>query len=375
MYFIAKHHAFCGGPRLGSPPTGERRRAEPPRASARQAIGAVAARSADWDSTGARRGLQVALGLTWLLDAALQCQPFMFGNGFVTQVLASAQAGNPGAVAAPALAAGHLIAHNAAAWNAVFATVQLALAVGLLWRPTVKAALAGTVAWSVTVWWLGEGLGGVLTGSATPVTGAPGAVVLYAFLAVLLWPPRTAVRDNGAIAYGSPLGVLWSRAGWLVLWASAAYLTLQPPNRAPGSLSSTFARLADGEPGWVAAMDRSLAATLGPHGTAAVVVVAVAAVLAACAVLIPVTARPALALSALLAAAIWVTGENFGGILTGRATDPDTGPLLIMLALAFWPRRRCGSHHAIVRHDVARRGSAHCSLAYGVPLRQAGTSK
>ena len=37
-------------------------------------------------------------------------------------------------------------------------TIQLALAAGLLCRPTVRAALAGTVAWALAVWWLGEGL-------------------------------------------------------------------------------------------------------------------------------------------------------------------------------------------------------------------------
>ena len=43
--------------------------------------------------------------------------------------------------------------------------------------------------------------------------------------------------------------------------------------------------------------------------------------------------------SIILAAAIWVIGENFGGILTGQATDPNTGPLLVLVALAFWPLR------------------------------------
>jgi len=41
--------------------------------------------------------------------------------------------------------AGHLMLHNVVLFNAVFATSQLALGAGLLWRPTVRAALAGTV--------------------------------------------------------------------------------------------------------------------------------------------------------------------------------------------------------------------------------------
>ena len=37
-----------------------------------------------------------------------------------------------------------------------------------------------------------------------------------------------------------------------------------------------------------------------------------------------------------MAAALWLA-EGLGGILTGSATDPGTGPLLALLALAFWP--------------------------------------
>ena len=50
------------------------------------------------------------------------------------------------------------------------------------------------------------------------------------------------------------------------------------------------------------------------------------------------TARPALVLAVVLALFIWVAGEDFGGILTGHATDPNSGPLLILLAAACWPR-------------------------------------
>jgi hypothetical protein len=35
-----------------------------------------------------------------------------------------------------------------------------------------------------------------------------------------------------------------------------------------------------------------------------------------------------------------VLAENLGGILTGQGTDPNTGPLLILLAFAYWPPGR-----------------------------------
>ena len=44
-------------------------------------------------------------------------------------------------------------------------------------------------------------------------------------------------------------------------------------------------------------------------------------------------------LAVVVAAAIWVFGEAFGGILTGGGTDPNSGPLLALLALAYWPAR------------------------------------
>ncbi len=48
-------------------------------------------------------------------------------------------------------------------------------------------------------------------------------------------------------------------------------------------------------------------------------------------------ARATLILAIVLTAVIWVVGEAFGTILTGGATDPNSGPLLALLALAYWP--------------------------------------
>ena len=134
-----------------------------------------------------RRALQLALGALWLLDGMLQFQPSMFGDGFAQMLAGSAQ-GNPAVVARPITWSAGLIGHHVVALNAIFAAIQLLLGLGIAWRPAVKVALAGSVTWSLAVWWLGEGLGGVLAGTASPVDGAPGAVLLYGLLAVLLWP-------------------------------------------------------------------------------------------------------------------------------------------------------------------------------------------
>ncbi|HET7244482.1 MAG TPA: hypothetical protein VFJ07_06565, partial [Streptosporangiaceae bacterium] len=160
----------------------------------------AAAGGTRWDEPGWRRALQLALAALWLLDAVLQYQTFMFSQGF-PRMLAATAAGNPGPVAGPVTWSAHLIGTHPGAATAAFGTLQLLLALGIAWRPTVRAALAASIAWAMAVWWLGEGLGGVLTGAASPVTGAPGAALLYALAAVLLWPARhaggrTAGRDR-----------------------------------------------------------------------------------------------------------------------------------------------------------------------------------
>jgi Cu+-exporting ATPase len=125
----------------------------------------------------ARRKLQLALGALWLLDGILQFQPSMFTKAF-PGMLAGTSAGNPAFVASPVSWSAALITHHLVVLNAVFAAIQVALGLGIAWRPTVRLALAASVLWSLAVWFLGEGLGGVLAGTASLTDGAPGAVIL-----------------------------------------------------------------------------------------------------------------------------------------------------------------------------------------------------
>jgi hypothetical protein len=311
--------------------------------------GGIVSWAADRESRGPRRWIQVGLGLAWLLDAALQYQPFMFGRGFASQIISPTSMGNPALLGDPVMSAARAIAEHPFAWNAAFATIQLALAAGLLWRPAVRAALAGSVVWALGVWWLGEGLGGVFTGMASPLSGAPGAALIYAFIAVLCWPARPDQERGTSVADGSPVGGRWARLAWLALWGGLAYLAVLPVNRAPGSVHDAVAGLSAGEPHWIGALDRAVAAAAGSHGAMISVAMAVVFVLVGAGALVSRTTRPALILGIAAALVIWVAGENFGGILTGQGTDPNTGPLLILLAAAFWPRaavsglRRSGS--------------------------------
>ncbi len=284
-----------------------------------------------------RRKLQLALAALWLLDGILQYQPSMFTRAF-PQMLGDSARGNPAVVAGPITWSAGLIGHHLALLNAVFATIQVALGLGIAWRPTVRAALAASVAWSLAVWWLGEGLGGVLAGTASLIDGAPGAVILYAVLAVLLWPadreadaPFTAARVAGP-------GL--ARTLWLAVWGSMAVLAVLPAARAPGALSGAISDLASGQPKWLAWLDSHAASALSQHGLAAsIALAAVFAVLAAGVCLPARRLRPVLVLALAVAVALGLA-QGLGGVFTGMSTDPDSGPLLALLALSFWPAPR-----------------------------------
>jgi hypothetical protein len=189
----------------------------------------------------------------------------------------------------------------------------------------------------VFVWWFGEGLGGILTGSS-PLAGAPGAVLLYALIAVLLWP--TARPSSGrptSAATASPAGATGAELAWLVLWGSFADYLLLPVNRAPDAISALLANTG-GQPAWLTAIMSGLSRAADHRGLAISIVLAVACAGVASASLARPLLRPALVLATALGLAFWIA-EGLGGIFTGQGTDPNSGLLLILLAGCFWPRR------------------------------------
>ncbi len=279
-----------------------------------------------------RRKLQLALAAAWLFDGILQFQPAMFTKAF-PQMLGASAHGNPAALAAPITWSAGFVGHHLAVLNAVFATIQVVLGLGIAWRPTVRLALGASVAWALGVWWFGEGLGGVLAGTASLADGAPGAVLLYAVLAVLLWP---ADRDVSApFVAGRFVGTGVARVLWLAVWGSMAVFAALPAARAP--LSRTIADMASGEPTWLAWIDSRLGASLADHGLLAAVLLATMFAIAGVGVFLPRRfARAVIVLALVLAVMLWLA-QGLGGIFTGASTDPNSAPLLALLALSFWP--------------------------------------
>ena len=247
-----------------------------------------------------RRHLQIALGLAWLVDGAFQAQPFMFTRGFATQVIAPAAQGQPEFVSAPVDWAASMIAAHPVAFNVPFAAVQLLLGVGLLVPRTARAALAASIAWAVGVWYFGEGLSGLASGHASLVTGAPGAGLLLALLAGAAWPTR----------HGSRVGPApWLPLAWAVLWMGAAVLQALPQNS-------------------------------GKHHDVLLLSVLVAAeYVIGLGALAPRTRVPAATLGLTMTLGFWILGQHLGQLYSGQATDPNSGPLLALMAIALMADR------------------------------------
>jgi hypothetical protein len=178
----------------------------------------------------------------------------------------------------------------------------------------------------------------LLTEQASALTGAPGAVLLYAVLSCAAYP-------RGGSPFGLPdvrhrlrffLAGFWALASMLQLrpfwWQSGQIAQTIAGNEQPGTLGGG---VVDGSLAWLAQVTANNEAFLN----SAIILIALA--LAAGLVLTrPEHIRPILMGSILLSLLLWWSTEAFGLLLSGSATDPNSGPLLVVLALACWQVER-----------------------------------
>jgi hypothetical protein len=285
----------------------------------------------DW-----RRWLQLALAAIWVFDGILQYQTYMFSKDFSASFLAGMAEGNPDWIASSILWAAHIVEGNPVLINAVFATLQLGIGLAIAFRPTLRVGLAVSIVWSLGVWWFGEGLGMLLTGGASALAGAPGAVLVYAVLALLLWPT---VKDTSmSFVAAQPVGIPAAKTVWVVLWGGLAALNLQPSQLTADSVNSTVSGMGDGQPGWVSFLINRFAEISHHSGVALSIIGAIILALVAVGIFLPRRwTRTVLVAAVVVAAFIWVIGEALGAPFGGRGTDVNSGPLLALIALAYWP--------------------------------------
>jgi type IV secretory pathway VirB2 component (pilin) len=281
-----------------------------------------------------RRGIQIALGLIWLLDGVLQFQSYMYSREFIPGTIEPMLSMQPAWLAHSIHWAGHLAGSNLTVWNTLFALVQCAIGLGLLYRPTVKPALALSFGWTLVVWWLGEGFGMLFMNMGSPFNGAPGAVLLYAVVGLLVWP--TGNRDNRSAAASGLLGQRGGLTVWSAAWGCSVLLWLEVLMRPVYSISGSLIEASGNSMPWLSSLQRSLSTTLQGNGKSIAVILLVISFALAVGIWTR-WRRETLIFGILVSLVYWMLGQSLGGLTTGSATDPNIGPLFVLLAFAVWP--------------------------------------
>jgi hypothetical protein len=246
----------------------------------------------------------------------------MLGTGFATQIIAPLAAGQPHFVAGPVKWAAGLIEAHPVAWDVPFAATQVLLGLGLLIPRTAKLALAASLPWVLGVWFFGEALSGLASGHASLLTGAPGAVLLYGVLAIAAWPSQDPANQAPAP---------WLPLVWVVLWVGGAIFQALPGQNTGAAVAGS---IPSGAPGWLGSVDAWTARFATHHGTLVVVALVVAEALIGLGVLYRSARRTVLAAGFVLALAIWVVAQDVGQLYTGQATDPNSGLIIMVFAIA-----------------------------------------
>jgi hypothetical protein len=279
----------------------------------------------DYFASDGRRTIQTVLGLIWLLDGALQFQSFMYGNGFV-EMIKGMMPGQAYWISSSISWAVKIFQHHQMPANTAFAVVQVAIGLGLLYRRSVKPALLVSFGWAFIVWWFGEAFGMMFMNMANPLTGAPGAVLLYALIGLIVWP-----NDRP----GGLLGVRGAQLTWAGLWVLMGGLWLLAVNSSANATTSLINAAPSGM-SWLSTVQDWAANAARGNG----LIIAVALAFLSFAIGIAVAAnwhpRAFLAVAVVLNLAYWVVGQGFGGIFQGGATDPNAGPLFVLFAYALY---------------------------------------
>jgi hypothetical protein len=285
-----------------------------------------AVRSArDYFLSDTRRATQTMLGLVWLLDGALQFQSFMYSHGFI-QMLTQMMPGQPSWLESSMRWASHIAAGNLDLYNTLFAVTQVLIGLGLLYRRTVRPALAVSFVWALFVWWFGEAFGMLFMNMANPLTGAPGAVLLYGVVGLIVWPNAEP---------GGLLGVRGARTVWAVLWVLMGSLWLLGVN-STANATTTLINAAPSGRSWLTTVQDWAANAAQGNGLIIALVLAFASFAIGVAVARNWHPRAFLVAAIVLNLAYWVVGQGFGGIFNGGATDPNAGPLFVLLACALY---------------------------------------
>jgi len=248
--------------------------------------------------------------------------------------------------------------------NLLISVVQILLGLGFLLLPDrwVKEVVIASIVWAFIVWYGGEGMSMLLTGQASILSGAPGAVLLYPLLGLAVYPRKKSdaatkrtTRKAGDDGLLSRKALRYILAGF---WFFAALLQLQPNWWQQGQISQSIGAMV-GQGGLNTVVVDPLLQQVS-NATANIEVplnIALIVVFLAIGLGLVVVkdehVRPFLIASIVVSTLFWYFSQAFGMILTGMATDFNSGLLVVVMALACWPKvQRLRATRARVARDL-----------------------
>lgn len=309
-----------------------------------------------------RKTLQRILGVLWLIDGLLQLQPQMFTMNMVNGIMKPMLQGQPGLFEPSLQFIVTQTTLHLTAVNLLIAIVQILLGLGFLFLTGdwVKWLVFTSIVWAFIVWYGGEGMNMLLTGTASILSGAPGAVLLYPLLGLAVIPRQQSnAASESATRKAGDDGLLSRRILRYILagfWCFAALLQLQPNWWQDGQISQAIGAMV-GQGGLNSVLVDPVLTQIS-NATANIeiplniaLIVVFLAIGIGLAVVKDEHVLPFLIASIIVSVLFWYFSEAFGMILTGMATDFNSGLLVVLIALACWPKAHALSAQ---RAQVAR---------------------
>jgi len=287
-----------------------------------------------------RRLLRIGFGALWIFDGILQAQPKMAG-GLASQVIEPIAASSPAWVQ-------HLVNWGGTAWSyhpvqAGAASVWIQVGIGgwlIAAARGLWSRLAGlaSVGWGLTVWVFGESFGGIFAPGLSWLTGAPGAVLLYAVAGALIALPEQAWRGPriGRLLLAG-LGLFFIGMAVLQAWPGRGFWQGAAGGQ-PGSLSGMVRTMSGTpQPRFLSSLLSAFATVATRYGFAVnlVVVIALAALGAAFLAGRPRLVAWAVWFGVVFCLADWVLVEDLG-FLGGLGTDPNSMiPMILLFSVGY----------------------------------------
>lgn len=229
--------------------------------------------------------------------------------------------------------------HHQFVLNISFSILQISIGLALLSQRAIRFALAISIPWALVVWIFAQAFGYMIFPQASMAFGAPGSAILYAIMALLLWPHLS--NDYDSVASSSLLGIRGGVFLWSFIWDGTAILELEKSNWAPNGLSAQI-RYQSSVSGihWLNIYGHYLAQWLSGYGTIAAFIMLLTQLVVGQAVLNASSRKIGLLIGIFLSILYWIFFQDFGLIFSGTSPDINSGPLFILFALALWPRKK-----------------------------------